>query len=188
MIRLLRILRIFRIVRFLKELYMLVVGFGLAAVATGWVALLAIILVYVCGIVTVKLCKEVDDDDPSKHVLVVGFPDVPTAMVTLFNLMLSPSLHSFDIGQMFRTQAGFAVFLCLFAVFGGFGMIALLTGVISESMFEKNQVRLEEERFEREEKRKILNTLCSDFFDEIVQAQLQLEGQEDDNDQDRELG
>lgn len=44
-------------------------------------------------------------------------------------------------------------------------MIALLTGVISESMFEKNQVKLDEERHEREAKRKILNSRFKALFD-----------------------
>lgn len=37
------------------------------------------------------------------------------------------------------------VFLVGFIIFGSFGMIALLTGVISETMFEKNALRQEEE-------------------------------------------
>jgi len=46
-------------------------------------------------------------------------------------------------------------------------MIALLTGVISESMFEKNQIRIEEERMERETKRKQIGNSISDLFDTL---------------------
>merc|ERR1719223_2545092 len=46
-------------------------------------------------------------------------------------------------------------------------MIALLTGVIGESMFEKNQLRLEEERLEGELRRKLLLERCERMFDNI---------------------
>merc|ERR1712032_1079013 len=58
-------------------------------------------------------------------------------------------------------------FLIFYIMFGSFGMIALLTGVISESMFEKNQVRMEEDRQERESKRRELNKILSDIFESL---------------------
>ena len=47
-------------------------------------------------------------------------------------------------------------------------MLALLTSVICASMFEKDQVRLEEERGAREQKRKMLYNLCHDIFESIA--------------------
>merc|ERR1712032_1799657 len=58
-----------------------------------------------------------------------------------------------------------AFFLIFYVMFGSFGMIALLTGVISESMFEKNQVRMEEERQDRENKRRELTKILEELFD-----------------------
>merc|ERR1719161_210845 len=55
-----------------------------------------------------------------------------------------------------------------FIILGSFGMIALLTGVISESMFQKNNVRIEEERLERESKRQGLTKICGELFDEAA--------------------
>jgi len=43
-------------------------------------------------------------------------------------------------------------------------MIAMLTGIISESMFEKNQTRASEERAEREQKRELLKQKCIELF------------------------
>lgn len=46
---------------------------------------------------------------------------------------------------------GLAVFIICFVIIGSFGMIALLTGVIGESMFEKNQLRAENSRKDSEQ-------------------------------------
>merc|ERR1719482_24450 len=55
-------------------------------------------------------------------------------------------------------------------------MIALLTGVISESMFEKNQLRVDEERLERESKRKMLSEQFGELFDELIEEHLETGG------------
>merc|ERR1719163_1163938 len=86
-------------------------------------------------------------------------------MFTLFQLMLSPDLTPYEASLSLYIHI--AVFLFAFVVFGSFGMLALLTGVISESMFEKNQVRLEEERGEREHRRKMLSHLCAEVYRKI---------------------
>jgi len=49
-------------------------------------------------------------------------------------------------------------------------MIALLTGVISEAMFQKNQVKMEEERQDREASRALLLESCQALFDEFLQG------------------
>jgi len=56
------------------------------------------------------------------------------------------------------------LFLVAFVIFGSFGMIALLTGVISESMFDKNQTRVQELRQEREQKREVLKLKSVELF------------------------
>jgi hypothetical protein len=59
---------------------------------------------------------------------------------------------------------GLSLFLIGFVIFGSFGMIALLTGVISESMFEKNQLRAAEERTERDKRRKDLQQKVAEIY------------------------
>jgi len=54
--------------------------------------------------------------------------------------------------------------LIAFVIFGSFGMVALLTGVISESMFEKNETRIMEIRHEREVKRDHLKHTLEELF------------------------
>jgi len=164
-IRLLRILRIFRIVKFLKQLYMLAFGFALAAVAVSWVTFLMFFVLYVCSIVLVRTVGHAPEDDPNAELLHKKFGSIVTAMFTLFEIMASPTLEDYE--DIIWDRPCMAIFIILFIIFGSFGMIALLTGVISESMFDKNNLRMEEERMERENTRKLLVLTCEKLFDEL---------------------
>jgi len=163
-IRLLRILRIFRIVRFLKQLYLLAFGFVEAATAIFWVSLFMTFLLFVCSIVLVRTVGRHPEDDVDYQFFKSNFGTVPGTMLTLFELMANPDLTPYE-GVMARNPL-LRIFLICFLVLGSFGMIALLTGVISEAMFEKNQIRLEEERLEREQTRKSLMQSCTELFAE----------------------
>jgi len=166
-IRLLRVFRIFRLVRMLKQLYMLVFGFGIAALATIWVTILFVVMLYVCAVMAVKLRVTVPDSDTNLSLLLnERFLTVRIAMFSLFELMLNPDLARYE--ELLGRSQLFTCFIIIFVIFGSFGMLALLTGVISEAMFEKNTMRLEEERTEREERRHILNALCGSIFDEML--------------------
>lgn len=164
MIRLMRILRIFRIVKFLKQLYMLAFGFALAAVAVFWVTFLMMFVLYVCSIILVRTIGDPSPDDPHHDFLHRKFGRLVTAMLTLFEIMSSPMLSDYE--EIMLGRPGFCIFLVGFIIFGSFGMIALLTGVISESMFEKNNVRMEEDRMERSAMRKCLIQTCEEWFDQ----------------------
>merc|ERR1719352_1464860 len=59
------------------------------------------------------------------------------------------------------------IFFIFWIVFGSFGMIAMLTGVISESMFEKNQARMVEARRERTEATNTISNWCREKFDSM---------------------
>jgi len=99
---------------------------------------------------------------PGHEVIADRFNTIPQAMLTLFELMAEPDLGAYrDVMPEYPLLAFFLIF---YVMFGSFGMIALLTGVISESMFEKNQVRMVEERQEREKKRKELNEILEDIW------------------------
>jgi len=151
-IRLLRIMRLFRIVKFLKQLYLLAFGFVEAVQAIFWVTLLMSVVLYVCAIVMVRTCGRVSDADPHAEFLQNHFSDIGQSMLTLFVLMSSPNLPMYiEQDGLLWDRPFLLVFLICFIILGSFGMIALLTGVISESLFEKNQIRLEEARKEQEE-------------------------------------
>jgi len=166
MLRLLRILRIFRIVRFMKHLYLLAHGFALAVVAVFWVTILMLFILYVCGIILVRTLGRVNEDDPNFEFLHERFGSIPISMLTLFELMSNPDLGPYQ-EVLFRFPF-FTAFTILFIIFGSFGMLAVLTGVISESMFAKNMLRLQEEQTAAEERRKDLLKKCGDLFDSIA--------------------
>jgi len=164
-IRLLRILRIFRIIRFLKQLYLLAYGFVEAAIAIFWVTILMAFVLYICAIVLTRLYGRTLADDPNHDFLREHFGSVPSSMLTLFELMSQPDLTQYD--AVIADRPSILPFLVSFIIFGSFGMIALLSGVISESMFEKNQAKVEAERSDRELKRVRFQEQCQDLFARI---------------------
>eukprot|EP00928_Gymnodinium_smaydae_P096052 TRINITY_DN8397_c0_g1_i1.p1 TRINITY_DN8397_c0_g1~~TRINITY_DN8397_c0_g1_i1.p1 ORF type:complete len:786 (-),score=86.66 TRINITY_DN8397_c0_g1_i1:189-2339(-) len=168
MVRLLRVLRIIRIVKFLKQLYLLAFGLAEAIQAVLWVTILMTFVCYICAIVMVKTIGQPSSDDPHREFLVYHFGDVPTAMLTLFILMSSPNLPIYqDEKGLLESRPMLTIFLVGFITFGSFGMIALLTGVISESMFEKNEMRREETHLEDEERRAELSLRIEELFDSL---------------------
>merc|ERR1712050_529430 len=93
------------------------------------------------------------------------FGHIFDTMLTLFILMSSPNLPTYEEQEgLLQEHVPLALFLCGFIVFGSFGIIALLTGVISESMFEKNEVRKEQVRMEHEDMRQNLGGHCEEMF------------------------
>mmetsp|Transcript_56219 Transcript_56219/g.105910 ORF Transcript_56219/g.105910 Transcript_56219/m.105910 type:complete len:499 (+) Transcript_56219:3-1499(+) len=165
MIRLLRILRIFKIVRFLKQLYMLAFGFVEAIQAICWVTVLMCFVLYLCSVVMVRIYGRVamDGSNDISKTLVTQFGTIRASMLSLFELMSNPG----NLGLYHILMDDFpmlTLFLIAFVIFGSFGMIALLTGVISESMFDKNQTRVQELRQEREQKREVLKLKSVELF------------------------
>mmetsp|Transcript_75061 Transcript_75061/g.210606 ORF Transcript_75061/g.210606 Transcript_75061/m.210606 type:complete len:767 (-) Transcript_75061:39-2339(-) len=167
-VRLLRIMRLFRIIKFLKQLYLLAFGFVDAVHAVFWVTILMTVVLYVCAIVMVRMCGQLPDDDPYHQFLHRHFADIRTSMLTLFVLMSSPNMPMYmDEGNLLADKPLLALFLITFIIIGSFGMIALLTGVISESMFEKNQLRMEESRKDLEKLSKDLEHSAVQIFDTL---------------------
>lgn len=166
MVRMLRILRIFKLIRFLKQLYMLAVGFGLAVIAVFWLTLLMSFGLYVCSIVLVRTLGRLHGGDPElEDFLAARFGTIPTAMLTLFNLMLSPNLQEYE--QILFEYPLFAFFMVGFTVFGSLGLIAVMTGVIMENMFQKNDVKKDEDRDEMCRNRDLLVKECQAMFADI---------------------
>uniref|UniRef100_A0A7S2LRT0 EF-hand domain-containing protein n=1 Tax=Zooxanthella nutricula TaxID=1333877 RepID=A0A7S2LRT0_9DINO len=162
-IRLSRILRIFRLVRFARRLYVLAYGFSLAAVSVFWVTFLMSSVLYICAIVLVRSLGHAPNDDPDQEFFRDHFGTVMRAMFTLFQLSVQPQMMEYH--HLLNERPFLIVFLVFFIIFGSFGMIALLTGVISEAMFEKNILRSEEERSERDAMFKTVAKACASIFD-----------------------
>jgi len=169
MIRLLRILRIFRIVKFLKELYVLAFGLVEAVKAVFWVTILMFFVLYVCSIVLVKTIGSPPPDDRNYDFLVFHYGSIIESMLTLFVLMSSPNFYIYqDEEGLLEDHVPFIIFLIIFITIGSFGMIALLTGVINESMFQKNEVRMEQKRIEQEDMKSLITYRCADMYETVV--------------------
>lgn len=167
MIRLLRILRIFKIVRFLKQLYLLAFGLIEAARAVFWVTVLMVFALYICSIILVRTYGQTEDgSDAANDLMHDQFRSIGGSMLSLFELMVNPGDVK-DYKTIMPDLPFFALFLICYVIFGSFGMIALLTGVISESMFEKNQLRAAEERREREQTREVMQEKCKEMFNSM---------------------
>jgi hypothetical protein len=160
--RLLRLVRIFRLFRFLKKLYLLTVGLTEAIRSTFWVAILMGVILYTCSVALARTLGHQQPDVPHYEFLCSKFGTVGLSMMSLFQLTASPSLSEY--GDVLFEYPWLNAFLVVWVIFGSFGMIAMLTGVISESMFEKNQARMEELRFEQEEKRQAIRKWCNEKF------------------------
>lgn len=167
MARLMRVLRILRLLKFLKKLYLLAVGLVEAWKAIFWVTLLMSAILYVCSIVLVKTLGRTPHTDPNYDFLVAHFGNIPVCMVSLFEMMSSPNLPIYQDAGVLDTQPVFTIFSILFICFGSFGITAMLTGVIQESMFENNEVRQEEKRLEHENRRKRLSLLGADLYETL---------------------
>jgi len=168
MVRLLRVLRIFRLLKVLKPLFLLAVGLIEACKAIIWVSVLMGTVLYVFSIVLVRTVGETSRADPHYEFLLEHFSTIPNAMITLFILMSSPNLPIYqDEDGLLSARPIFCIFLIMFICFGSFGMIAMLTGVINESMFENNELRKAEKKLEHEAMRLSLGRRSADLYESL---------------------
>jgi len=168
MARLMRVLRIIRLLKVLKPLFLLAVGLVEACKAVIWVTLLMGTVLYVFSIVLVKTMGQVPQTDPHYEFLSYHFRSIPACMITLFVLMSSPNLPMYqDEEGLLEARPLFCFFLIMFICFGSFGMIAMLTGVINESMFENNEMRKHEKKQEHEKMRMTLGSSAADLYETL---------------------
>jgi len=108
--------------------------------------------------------EEDEEDVKSADFYVKNFGSVPRSMLTLFMLMGTPDLTRVSIAM--NQYSWVMLFFILYIIFGSFAMISILTGVISESMVARGQLRRENMRFEEEERLKIFRRkLRTHFFE-----------------------
>jgi len=171
LLRLLRVLRVIRLVRFLKDLYVLSFGLMSALLAIRNVAVLMFAVIYICSIFVVALIDVLEDSGtPIAGHIREDFGNVRQSMVTLFELMSVPDLAPYR--EALEGSPEISFFLIFFVVFGSFGMVAVLTGLVCEAMFEKNAMKLEEEQHEGEVKRKFLIEKLEMTFDMLPHNEL----------------
>ncbi|CAE7209994.1 Cacna1e [Symbiodinium natans] len=168
-IRLLRVMRMIRLLRFLRDFHVLTFGFAAAAVAIRNVSLLMLAAIYVTSIVCVRLIIPFMQDNEHQEFLNAHFGSLRKSMLSLFFLLSEPDLMPY--WDVLESDALFSAFLIAFVVFVSFGIVGLLTGLVCESMFDKNDAKIEQERAEAEEKRQRIIKGCEGIFETIASSQ-----------------
>lgn len=167
-VRLLRVMRMIRLLRFLRDFHVLTFGFAAAAVAIRNCSVLMLAAIYVSSITCVRVIIPFmkDSDHENQEFLETHFGSLRKCMLSLFFLLSEPDLMPY--WDVLETDGLLAAFLIGFVVFVSFGMVGLLTGLVCESMFDKNDARVEQERAEAEEKRQRIIKNCEKIFETIA--------------------
>ncbi|CAJ1432576.1 unnamed protein product, partial [Effrenium voratum] len=168
-IRLLRVMRMIRLLRFLRDFHVLTFGFAAAAVAIRNVSLLMLAAIYVSAIMCVRIIIPFMQDSEHQDFLDLHFGSLRKCMLSLFCLLSEPDLMPY--WEVLEIDGILAAFLICFVVFVSFGIVGLLTGLVCESMFDKNDAKIEQERAEAEEKRQRIIKNCEQIFDSIASSQ-----------------
>jgi len=161
------LVRLFRLFKALKKLYLLTVGLIESIRATFLVAILFGGILYACAVALTGTLGHVSVEAPGHEFLHAKFGTVRLSMMSLFNIASSPDLSQYHDSHVLTDYPYLLAFLVLWVIFGAFGMVAMLTGVISESLFEKNRARTDEMHAEHEEKRGAIRQWCKQSFAEI---------------------
>merc|ERR1712151_1266778 len=104
-------------------------------------------VLYICSIVLVKTIGRPPDTHQYHQFLTYRFGHIPDSMLTLFILMSSANLPDYENTEgLLQHNIPLTLFLCIFVMFASFGIVALLTGVMSESMAENNEARKKQVR------------------------------------------
>jgi len=139
LLRLLRITRLIRIVRIIPPLYSLAVGIGEALQSMFWVLIFLFMMLYACAILTARclgispeeLQSEGSEGSRAEEVRLM-FHGVLTSMFVLFESITCWSLMTFvplfDVSSISRVMA------VIFYIFANWGLLAVMTGVVSEKM------------------------------------------------------
>lgn len=179
-IRLMRILRVFRLFRVLTQLYMLVMSFMEAVQSVVWVSVLAGVYLFLCAVFLTRMLgqplgadaldsSDLDASDVDHAMFYKqAFGTIPQSMLTLFQLMATPDLRL--VQTAIDHSLGVKLFFVSYVVFGSFALLSILTGVISESMVSKGQVRRENMRFEEEARLKAVRQRLREHFKEYDES------------------
>ncbi|CAK8990872.1 Uncharacterized protein SCF082_LOCUS2423, partial [Durusdinium trenchii] len=132
LLRLLRLMRLLRLIRDIPPLHTLAVGILESLQGMTWVFLLALLVLYSCGIMCTQLIGHrllVGEDCPQAVVDI--FPHVGESMFVLFKVMnadaqvLDPLFEYMQISKMITAY---------FMILANWAILAILTAVVSENL------------------------------------------------------
>jgi voltage-gated sodium channel len=150
MARLLRILRLVRLVKNIPPLYTLVVGIVQAMQGMMWVLVLTFVLLYAFALLGVKLVGHglaFPGSDGAPEDVMCVFPSVFDSMFVLFKAMngdwsaLTPLFHVLPITK---------ILFFMYTVISAWGLLSILTAVVSENMINATEEHREEQEKEEQ--------------------------------------
>lgn len=166
MARLLRILRLIRLIKNIGPLYVLIQGIAKAMQGMAWVVVLTALLLYICGLLAVKLIGhgllfpggKVPPDIEGL------FPGVLESMFVLFNVMNGEDVEGMD--PLLEEMPFMKVVIMCFTIVSTWAILSILTAVVSENMIQATmQHREEEEEEEKTEKAHKSIVTLSEIFE-----------------------
>merc|ERR1719428_2251090 len=138
-IRMMRLVRLIRLLKVFKELWLVVSGLMDSMRTLGWVSVLLILFVYVCGIFTTMSVGH-NADVYSDYKLLSGgwdheeyFGTVARSMYTLFQILTLESWSSGIARHVVTNQPELTAFFLLFLMFTHYGLLNIVVGVIVEN-------------------------------------------------------
>lgn len=162
MARLLRILRLVRLIKNIPPLFTLLVGIVQAMYGMIWVLVLTTVLLYTAALLCVKLIGQGLVGHVPEDVASV-FPNVPQSMFVLFMAMngnaelLTPLFEAFPV-----TKLVFVIYMVVLS----WGILSILTAVVSENMINATEAHREEvELIEQERLCQNSKDWLSEIFD-----------------------
>jgi len=162
-IRMLRLARLIRLLKVFKELWLVVSGLIESMKTLGWVSVLLILFIYVCGIfMTMQVGHNADMYENYK--LLSGgwdheeyFGTVARSMYSLFQVVTLESWSSGIARHIITNQPEMMMFFLTFLLFTHYGLLNLVVGVIVENTL--SAARNNEEKIKQEQDKEQKRTL-----------------------------
>eukprot|EP00930_Biecheleria_cincta_P054737 TRINITY_DN4111_c0_g2_i1.p1 TRINITY_DN4111_c0_g2~~TRINITY_DN4111_c0_g2_i1.p1 ORF type:complete len:513 (-),score=87.74 TRINITY_DN4111_c0_g2_i1:221-1633(-) len=161
-IRIIRIIRVVRLLKLIREVWLLCLGLVKAAIALSSVLLLAILVVYVFGILFTYLvgkgCHDAEDVFEGCDEM---YGTLPKSMYSLFEVM---TLEMSSVRPMVAKNPWMQIPVLMFVVCSSFGLLNVIMGVIVEQVLEASRCNAEILAQQKEERQRLEMESLRDIF------------------------
>eukprot|EP00927_Polykrikos_kofoidii_P013850 TRINITY_DN16022_c0_g1_i1.p1 TRINITY_DN16022_c0_g1~~TRINITY_DN16022_c0_g1_i1.p1 ORF type:complete len:530 (-),score=109.32 TRINITY_DN16022_c0_g1_i1:89-1678(-) len=173
-LRLLRVLRVIRLFRMFHQLFLIMQAFAKALQIVGVISVLVLILDYVCAIaLTQGVGQNAAQWGDDAYRIEELFGSISASMHTLFGIMTVSdwdSVHSLLIAQMPSPLVTLA--FVVYIMMTTYTMVALVNGIISESLITSQQDYKRRKLGQIDTKRKNLTNELREFLTTILEETL----------------
>jgi len=158
-----RLVRLIRLLKVFKELWLVVSGLMDSMRTLGWVSVLLVLFVYVCGIFTTMQVGHNADVYSDYRLLSGGwdheefFGTVARSMYSLFQIITLESWSSGIARHVITNQPEMMIFFLIFLLFTHYGLLNIVVGVIVENTL--SAARNNEEKIKQEQDKEQKRTL-----------------------------